>query len=830
MSHNNKVGAIIQLRVFFAVLFSVSSLASCGGGGGSTIVASTTPTPTVTVTADSTSIAYNGNTNIHWTSTNTTTCLASGGPGAASGGIGTTGSFSTGLLTATTTYTVTCGTAHQSVTITVASSAVSSVITGFANSGSGNVTVISANTLSNGAIITISGTTHYNGIYTVANQTSTSFTIVATYFAETTSVWQIGGGMISGCSTTGTTANNITLPTNLSNVPSRFNGVSPLSVFFDATGTQDAAYTLFPFHELQYTWDFGDPSGSPVSGPTWGNGSDPGANSRNAATGPLAAHVFEFIPGTGTGSQSYTVTLTVKDGTNTVSNSCFQIVAQNPNAVFAGTNTVCVAAFSLPLAGSGGCPSGAAVHQQAAFNTIISSYAATGTRVLLKRGDSFTASATAHLDNNGPGIIGSYGSGALPFIQTTNDQIILDVSNQATPTVTDWRVMDLEFDGGGSADSVAINGDGEMDNLTILRVAAQNVNYAFEFSDAVLDYNNAHGFPGHHLWNGLNIQDSTSYNIYANPSVAGYSVFASGVRMAILGNSFDNNGGGQHTVRLPTFIKSLLNNNTIKNPAFSKQVIKLNGPYWCNSNTTPGCNYTNDSAPTNTVLNDGIYSFGYTELSVVSDNIIDAGFMGTQWITDVAPINSNLDGRVRNLVLERNKTQITEITPTDNNVGWNMSAQYITIRNNIFNLTNSSTGHKDIRIQTNDGTGIEPPPYDIWVYNNTFYSSDTIASYSVNTNQGSNIFINNNLAYSPNASANAFILTGSGTFTASNNSTNSLMKSNSPLFTNPSPVLPADYKPTSGSYAIGAGTSVPVWSDLLLTTEPSPRDLGAVNH
>lgn len=90
---------------------------------------------------------------------------------------------------------------------------------------------------------------------------------------------------------------------------SRLSGVAPLAVFFDATATTATATTR-PFHDIEYKWNFGDPAGSPVNGTTWTNGSRAGASSRNAATGPVAAHVFE-TPGT------YTVALTAFDGTNT---------------------------------------------------------------------------------------------------------------------------------------------------------------------------------------------------------------------------------------------------------------------------------------------------------------------------------------------------------------------------------------------------------------------------------------------------------------------------------------------------------------------------------
>ena len=130
-------------------------------------------------------------------------------------------------------------------------------------------------------------------------------------------------------------------------VPSRVSGVAPLYVFFDATATTAVA-TSRPFHELEYQWDFGDAaSGSWTSTPGMPN------LSRNQATGPMAAHVFE-APGT------YTVNLTVLDGAAAATRSV-QITVTDPNTVFAG-NTLCVG-NSQPVAGSGGCPAGAAVLQ-----------------------------------------------------------------------------------------------------------------------------------------------------------------------------------------------------------------------------------------------------------------------------------------------------------------------------------------------------------------------------------------------------------------------------------------------------------------------------------
>ncbi len=80
--------------------------------------------PTVTIYADRTNIAYNDSTTVRWNTTNANSCYATGGslgwPGAKSIG---PGSFFTGSLTSSRTYSITCsnsyGTATDSVTINV---------------------------------------------------------------------------------------------------------------------------------------------------------------------------------------------------------------------------------------------------------------------------------------------------------------------------------------------------------------------------------------------------------------------------------------------------------------------------------------------------------------------------------------------------------------------------------------------------------------------------------------------------------------------------------------------------------------------------------------
>src|SRR3990170_7114440 len=226
------------------------------------------------------------------------------------------------------------------------------------------------------------------------NNTVGSRVLLRVFFAALFAVFGLascgsGGGDSTSTNTNSTTPAPAPGGIVLSLVPARTSGVAPLAVFFDASGTTDPSVTSRPFHDLEYTWSFGDPSSG-----TWASGAQPGVSSKNSATGPVAAHVFE-TPGT------YTVSLTAFDGTNTATTNK-TITVQNPDTVFAGTNTVCVGATALPTAGVNGCPAGAIATSTNNFTAAINTYQATNKRILFQRGDTFIASATAPITKIGP--------------------------------------------------------------------------------------------------------------------------------------------------------------------------------------------------------------------------------------------------------------------------------------------------------------------------------------------------------------------------------------------------------------------------------------------
>ncbi len=800
MSNGNAINSS-HLSNYFMALFVLFLLASCGGSGNvSSPVSDSNPpsnpdAPVVTLSAGSTSIAYNGSTTVTWSSIRSTSCYSTGG-----GGTGTSGSFSTGALTATTAFTVSCsgtgGTGSSSITITVAPSA----ITGVADAGGGNVIFTSGNNLSAGSVINISGTINYDGgPYTVISATSTTFTIAHIYIAEifSSAGWQLAGGMISGCSTTGDTG-----AITLSIVPSRFIGVAPLSVFFDAAATTATATTR-PFHELEYRWNFGDPAGSPVSGMYWSMGSRPGVSSRNVALGPEASHVFE-TPGT------YTVNLTITDGTNSVSNSCALIVVEDPDTVFAGTNTICVAATSTPVAGAGGCPAGATVVQQSNFATAINTYAKTRRRVLFRRGDTFTATASGAVSETGPGIIGAYGTGALPIakIVAGGSFPIFLMSGPSTPGIGDWRVMDFDIDGSSVVDQMVtgLGSNGGFNQLLALRLNIHDIYRGVGAGLDLLNYWNSHGSPGHTIFDQWAVVDSNITGLPGCNAVSflcDWRIYLGGKRSTIQGNYLDNqNDGGSHVLRSEYTYKGVFSNNTLTRTGISQHAIKLHSTTW-------GVAGVSDPAGT------GVYS----EMVVIADNKIIGG--NNPWTVSFGPQDELYNERVRNIIFERN--WIT--SGSGSQIGVENGASESTFRNNIFDMTGAAY-HTAIA-NTLRGISPAPEPNNVQIYNNTFYSGSSGDFIGVEIGTATNTAVWNNLGSAPSATSPA-IISGSGTGLSQSN--NLLNNTPSALFVSASPAAPADFGLTGASPARETGlTTVPARSDFFLTTRPQGViDIGAV--
>jgi hypothetical protein len=801
----------INIKLLTIIMLSLFVVA-CGGPVAYTNTSNNAAVATVitgTLSAASTSIPYNSSTTITWSSANTTPCTFSG-----DSSTGTAGTFTTPRLISNITYNLDCGSGSPpTLTIQVASSAVASAITAFAaGSVSGTVIVSSLNTLTNGTLITITGTTNYNGSFTVANATSTSFTISANYNGnDATGYWQLAGGMIYGC-------NTVQNPNNLSvlnlayapNSPSRFTGVAPLSIFLDASSTTSPV-TSAPFHEIEYKWDFGDidpisktlnlsPPAPFVGGTSsWNMGSNVGGNSRNAATGPEATHIYE-TPGV------YTVLLTAYDGTNMASNRCAQIVVQDPNTVFAGTNTICIGATSAPTQGQDGCPVGANTVMQSNFATAVNSYAKTGKRVLFKHDDTFTENVGAVIGTTGPGTIGMYGVGAKPKVQPATSAAII-LGAPSTPTMQDWRIMDLEFDGQSNASVSGVGVNGDADQITLLRLNVHDMG-----SGIMLDADVIRGIAGTHIFDQFTVADGT-FNTFRGEY--GFYLFAN--RLALLGDYVNDTNGGtaQHVVRIMHSAKGVISNNTFGNPAPTKQTFTLRGVAYSTTNCPSG------------VCLPEYFPYGsyaaLTSQTVISDNHFISG--NTAQPVTVEPSDLNfVDTRFQDIILERN----WYTSPPNTSCCIPMlkiDAQDVTVRNELIDMTNSAW-HRGIAVQA-AGT-VSPTSNNVRIYNNTIFSNDsTSVLQPIQIQSGAtNISFINNLAYSPNISGT---LDTTNAAIASNNST---ITNTNPYFVAASPTSPATFKITGSSYALGKGTAVPVWSDFFLysMTGTAIRDMGAVHH
>jgi len=568
--------------------------------------------------------------------------------------------------------------------------------------------------------------------------------------------------------------------------------------------------------------------------PVQANGAQPGVSSKNSATGPVAAHVFE-TPGI------YTVALTATDGANTVSNSCAQIVVYVPDAVFAGANTICVGASAAPTAGAEGCPAGATTAQESNFATAISSYALTGKRVLFKSGDTFTAPSSARINKTGPGIVGAFGTtGVPPIVQMTGNTAILLFSGSSTPGIKDWRVMDLDFDGMSKSASYGLASDGGIDQLTILRMNVHDTHDGFSFASTTLDIANTTVPGGHTIYDQIAIVDSTFTPIYGpGGSGAGWSIYAALNNSAILGNSLgntaDNTATGSHIIRIPQGYKLVISNNSFYRAG--GLIIKMHGPIWCapgsatRSNgrcTTESSSYLNSELPHGLGGSTG----GYTELNVISDNRVLAG--NQAYLMHMGPQDAFNDERVREVIVERNWYQANlSLTRSAIVIG----GSEITARNNICDLTGGSNGRYCVNVKREGPSGSNspaPPSDQVRIYNNTAYSGDANTNFAAALIESgvTNVTVRNKIAYAPSARNSVLIdsTCGVACYTESNNSTDTQVKNTSPLFTATPPVLITDWIPMAGSYAIDGGTGVPVWSDFFRTirTQSVVIDIGAV--
>lgn len=217
-------------------------------------------------------------------------------------------------------------------------------------------------------------------------------------------------------------------PPNATVVVTRDVGYSPLAIVFDATATTSST-TDAPFHELDYTWNFGDPGSSFVH---------QGYADANRAIGGVAAHVFELPPDVE--ERDYTVTLRVRD-------------AQGDETLW--QHTITVLAFDGPtyyVSSESGNDRWQGTVAQPQHNkrdgpfrsfTRAIQAAKPGVRILFRRGETWIVREGLAIDAMGPGMIGTYGTALeKPTLQLVGSGNVLAMSK-----TENWRVVEINFVG-----------------------------------------------------------------------------------------------------------------------------------------------------------------------------------------------------------------------------------------------------------------------------------------------------------------------------------------------------------------------------------------------
>ena len=204
-------------------------------------------------------------------------------------------------------------------------------------------------------------------------------------------------------------------------VGSTITGIAPLGIVFDLCDTTDVTKTSKPFRHLLYYHDFGE-----TTGLTWAVS----GRSKDNDYGPIVAHTYE-TPGT------YTYTVTVTDSGGDTTTDELTIVVQDPDVEFSGTSTICYSQSGDFT----GAPSGASLVTSSSFADVIAA-AVSGTRVLLRRGDTFSSSTTNRIDVQTKFHLGAFGSGARPLVSITGTGNAIDLTG-----CVDGRIVDLSFVG-----------------------------------------------------------------------------------------------------------------------------------------------------------------------------------------------------------------------------------------------------------------------------------------------------------------------------------------------------------------------------------------------
>jgi hypothetical protein len=561
---------------------------------------------------------------------------------------------------------------------------------------------------------------------------------------------------------------------------SRTTGVAPLSVHFVA-GFAASATGPGELHTLDYSWDFGDA----LSG-QWGTT----GKQRNTAKGAVAAHVYEK-------SGTFTATLTVRAGSSIVRTRAYRITVTDPDIFYGGTRTTCVT-DNAHAGDFSGAPAGS---RQVTTDNLadVMPYVTAGSRILFRRGSSWTTGGLTFPKSGGPVTVGAYGTGTgqnaqgiysnAPLVTVTGGTFC-DLSDKQ-----DWRIMDLHL-----VDPTrswgTFGGTSNMQRILFLRLRVEGFSVGIGWSH----------------YNDGPLPLTIDQMVVADCEVTDggmHTLYLGGERLALLGN-VARDAHSSHVIRVWQLHKGVISHNLVSGASLDnmegRHALKLHGP--------GGDEYGTPASGTIRLAN-------RTEFSVISDN----AFGGSgPWPVAMGPQDAGANEELRDIVFERNRVVTgygaQSATPVQASVlVW---GRFFTVRNNVVDGTASSGNYAGIVVTRR---GVEPPPEGVAVYNNTIYRRDNTSGNErkgiVVGQPASGTVIRNNLVSFPGASVFTALIADSSASTASANN----LLTGSAGFADPDNADPLarDFRLLPGSPARDKGSTVPVFDDFA----GGPRPIGA---